>query len=226
MQIGTSEAAQRLGISSRRLRALLETGRIPGQQISGRWVINEGDLARFLPRRSSGRPLTRRSAWQLINHIQDGTFRHSPVGDVEPIERHRLNLRLQRLRESRDPLDLICSMLTRRADKVELSVNPADLCELRRDARIRLSGISHPAAGLLTNSEVEAYVTLRDYHALVKDWFLVQVSAGRQPNVVLHVAEEIPETIPPLLVAVDLAERGGVRENASARQMIRSVTLG
>ncbi len=117
-------------------------------------------------------------------------------------------------------------MLAKRAERFELSVSPVDLRSLRQDPRIRLSGICHPASGLLANAEVEAYVVREDYDTLVKDWFLVQVSAGSRANVVLHVAELVPKKTPVLLVAVDLAERGGVREEEAARELIGNLNLG
>lgn len=226
MQIGTEEAADRLQISTRRMRVLLETGRINAQRVSGRWIIDDGDLARFRFPRSAGRPLSPRSAWQLINHIQQNSGLQLSTRDLEPIERHRLEARLGRLKAAEDPLEVLCSMLAKRAERFELSVSPVDLRSLRQDPRIRLSGICHPASGLLANAEVEAYVAREDYDTLVKDWFLVQVSAGSRANVVLHVAELVPEKTPVLLVAVDLAERGGVREEEAARELIGNLNLG
>jgi len=43
MFITTREAANRLGISDRRIRQLLAEGRIRSTQIGGRWLIEEAD---------------------------------------------------------------------------------------------------------------------------------------------------------------------------------------
>ncbi|GAA4033241.1 hypothetical protein GCM10023063_15910 [Arthrobacter methylotrophus] len=142
--------------------------------------------------------------------------------DLSPVEKHRLIQRWHRLLEAPDPLRLASSLLANRAEKVELSSSPADLPELREDPRVRPSGVSHPESGLLSSSELEAYVNRKDFDALIKDWFLVAARAGQRPNVVLHVADNVPDELPPLLIAADLAERPGVREQDAAREILRS----
>lgn len=226
MILSPAEAAPRLKISERRVRALLEDGRIPAQRVSGRWVIDEADVARYQPGSPAGRPLSERSAWQLIRHARNAAVHGMAGPGMAKVERYRLKQRLDRLQESPDPLGVIRSLLGRRAEKAEFSSSPADLMELREDPRLRLSGVSHPDAGLLSNSELEAYVSRKDYERVVKDWFLVKAAAGQRPNVVLHVAEEIPEELPLLVVAADLAERPGIREHNAALGIIRSLHAG
>ncbi|MFC9352821.1 MULTISPECIES: hypothetical protein [Terrabacteria group] len=145
------------------------------------------------------------------------------VAGTAPIEKYRLNQRLQRLAEASDPLNLLLSMLARRADKLEVSAVRADLAGLIVDPRLRLSGVSHPASGLLSNAEVEAYVNARHVEALIKDWFLIRVAAGRQPNVLLHVMEDVPQELGLMAIATDLAERGGVREGQAAQAIIEGL---
>ncbi|MBT2513398.1 helix-turn-helix domain-containing protein [Arthrobacter sp. ISL-30] len=222
MALSTVEVAQRLNISERRVRALLKDGRIRGQQVAGRWIIENADAASYKPGGIAGRPLSKRSAWQFIQYLPYAVRGDRPP-DLSPVDWQRLRQRWQRLLESEDPAVLVRSLLAKRSDKVEMSSNPADLVELRRDNRIRLSGVSHPASGLLSNSEVEAYVSRDNFDSVVRDWLLVKAPMGSRPNVVLHVAEELPEEVPPLLVAADLAERPGTREQAAARELIGSV---
>jgi excisionase family DNA binding protein len=223
MILSPAEAAERLKISERRVRALLEEGRIPAERVSGRWVIDEAAVSQHQPGGPAGRPLSERSAWQLICHARNDAVHGVDGRGLAPVERHRLKQRLSRLQDATDPLSVIRSMLVKRAEKAEFSSSPADLMELREDPRIRPSGVSHPDAGLLSNSELEAYVSRRDFEAVVKDWFLVKAAAGQRPNVVLHIADEIPEELPLLLVAADLAERPGVREHNAALDLIRRI---
>ncbi len=64
----------------------------------------------------------------------------------------------------------------------------------------------------------------QDLDSLVREWFLVKARPGQRPNVLLHVAEGLPQSLPALFVAADLAERAGVRERQAARDLIvRSV---
>ena len=51
----TSEAAGRLNVSMRRVRALIEAGRLPSQQFGRDHLIKESDL-RFVADRKPGRP--------------------------------------------------------------------------------------------------------------------------------------------------------------------------
>lgn len=223
MPLSIRELAKRLHVNESRARLLVQSGRIRAQRVGGRWVIEEADAAQYRPGAPAGRPLSERSAWQLIKHAGNLAV-HGPADpDLSPIERHRLNQRLQRLREFPDPLNLICSLLAKRAEKAEYSSSPADIAELRADPRLRLSGVSHPDSGLLSNSDVEAYLSRKDFDALIRDWFLVKPRPGQRPNVVLHVAEDVPDELPPLAIAADLAERPGIREQEAAREIIRRI---
>lgn len=226
MFLSPAEAAIRLKISERRVRALLEDGRIPAERVSGRWVIAESDVSKYQPGGLAGRPLSEKSAWQLALQAWVDASRRAPAPELSAVEKYRANQRLARLKDAPDPLALIRSWLVNRAEKVEFSSSPSDLGQMRDDQRIRLSGVSHPDSGLLANSELEAYVCRKDFDSLIRDWFLVKAAAGQRPNVVLHVADEIPEKLPPLLVAADLAERAGVREQNAARDIIRSIHAG
>jgi len=55
--IGTSEAANRLGISARRVAALIKQGLLRAEKIGKTWIINEVDVAKLAKtERRSGRP--------------------------------------------------------------------------------------------------------------------------------------------------------------------------
>lgn len=68
-----------------------------------------------------------------------------------------------------------------------------------------------------------SYLSRKDFDALIRDWFLVKPRPGQRPNVVLHVAEDVPDELPPLVIAADLAERPGIREQEAAREIIRRI---
>lgn len=220
MPLSVPELAKRLDVAESRARVLVASGRIPGQRVGGQWVVDEADAAAYRPA-AAGRPLAERSAWQFIAAFCGEQAIRSQ--DLDPVERHRLSSRIAKFRSSDDPVLLACSMLSKRADELKLSASPADLADLKEDPRLRLSGVSHPAAGLLSGFEVEAYVARRDLDAVIKDFLLVPCARGSRANVVLHAADAVPDEVPPLLVAVDLAERNGVREQEAARELIRRV---
>ncbi|QQQ62810.1 helix-turn-helix domain-containing protein [Paenarthrobacter ureafaciens] len=228
MALSIPELGKRLGIHESRARQLVRSGRIRGQRVGGRWIVDEADAAQYRPGRPAGRPLSERSAWQLMLRFrEDALIRDFYFEDLEPsaVERHRLHERVDRLQHAADPLGLLSVWLVNRAEKYEFSSSPSDIADMREDKRIHLSGISHPAAGLLSNSEVEAYVQRDGFDDVVRDWFLVEPSPHKRPNVVLRVAGHVPEVLPPLAVAADLAERPGFREQQAALEIVRSLIV-
>lgn len=61
MKLLTSkEAAERMGISTRRVVALIHSGRLPAQRLGRDWVIKESDLA-LVQVRNPGRPTVPKS---------------------------------------------------------------------------------------------------------------------------------------------------------------------
>ncbi len=53
--ITTSQAAQQLGVSVRRVQALIKARRLPAERIGRDWLINESNLERVAERKP-GRP--------------------------------------------------------------------------------------------------------------------------------------------------------------------------
>nr|WP_240894910.1 helix-turn-helix domain-containing protein [Kineococcus siccus] len=51
--VTTGQAAEQLGCSARRVRQLLEAGRLRGHREAGRWVVTVGDLQEFANRRTA-----------------------------------------------------------------------------------------------------------------------------------------------------------------------------
>ncbi|VXB93272.1 conserved hypothetical protein [Arthrobacter sp. 9V] len=224
MALSIPQLAKRLNVNESRARQLVHSGRIRGQRVGGRWIVEEADAAQYRPGKPAGRPLSERSAWQLMSCFWEDNPGQPLLEYLEPspVEKHRLKERISRLQNSPDLVELL-AWLANRAERFEFSSSPSDIAELREDKRIHLSGVSHPRSGLLANSEVEAYVRRDELRDVVKDWFLVEPHPGKRPNVILHAAERIPEELPPLVVAADLAERPGVREQQAAREILRSV---
>lgn len=217
MLLSVPELARRLGIAESRARVLVASGRIPGQRVGGRWVIDELDAANYR-KLAAGRPLTEQSAWQFIRAIQDPAG--VPGQDLDAVVRHRLDRRIRRFHEAADPVAFVVSLLARRADKVLLSASPSDLAGLREDHRLRLAGVSHPDSRLLSGLELEAYVARSDLTGIIKDWFLLPPEPGTRPNVTIRAADVVPDEIPPLALAADLADRPGSREQQAAFEII------
>jgi hypothetical protein len=101
-----------------------------------------------------------------------------------------------------------------------------DLEFLRGDPRIAPSGVSSPISGLSSAGFVEGYVRADDLEQLVRDHMLAPASSARA-DVVLHVARDVSfDSVPPLLVAADLADhenRFG-REDEQVREIVESIS--
>ncbi|MCQ9163583.1 hypothetical protein [Arthrobacter sp. STN4] len=122
-----------------------------------------------------------------------------------------------------NPEGQLRAWLSASAGAVDFAIGNADIPELREDPNIRLSGISDARSGLLPGNEVEAYVAKADLDRIRADWFLVPAGRGRRANVVLRAVHNIPDEVPAIFSAMDLAECPGSREQSAADSIIRSV---
>lgn len=67
------EAADRLGVSPRRVQALVAGGRLPGEKVAGVWLVDPVDVARLgLRSGRRGRPLSPTGAWALLARLEGG----------------------------------------------------------------------------------------------------------------------------------------------------------
>ena len=153
-------------------------------------------------------------AWAFIDMLSG----EHPAG-ISNNERARLKAKLQLLKYSSEPGDLLRSWLRRRAHLLRLSVARADVNALLKDSRLVPSGISDGRSQLSAGDEVEAYVSPEDIPSIKADYLL----AGILPaNVWLHVVDRhIPNPAPLGLVLADLAGHNGPREDAILREMLR-----
>ena len=110
-----------------------------------------------------------------------------------------------------------------RAQRRLFRCSPRDLADLRDDDRLKLAGISLPAAGIAAGEVVEAYVSVHELSRLAEEFILVE-SDRSSANVVLHVIEAVEHPVPSvdswLLLAADLAEYRRPRETLRAAQLI------
>jgi excisionase family DNA binding protein len=73
LDVGVSEAAQRLSLDPSRVRRLIRSGGLHGRQVGRQWLIPAEDLARFSSQRSRpGRPLAPARAWALLDLLEGG----------------------------------------------------------------------------------------------------------------------------------------------------------
>jgi excisionase family DNA binding protein len=248
MLLSLAEAAERLGVNESRVRQRIAAGSLRAQKVGGRWLLEEADVNEA-GRRPPGRPLSSHSAWVLllladaIGYREAGApGRPGPLVGVAPSVRTRSRNRLRALQdrvlnaaavggeEARAQVAAVLRNLLRsRAARHVYAASPLDLDDLRADARVVLSGLSHPESGIASGGVVEGYVRKADLHGLVRDYLLVSAQPSGA-SVFLHILEHddpLQDTAPmrgrgsPLLLAADLAEHRGPREEARAFELVR-----
>lgn len=204
------DVAVLLGVSDRRVRQLVAAGQLDAERVGSQWVIDPASV----PVRSSrpGRPFAPRTAWALLLHSDPGA---APW--LRADEASRLRAQLRQLPERTDALERVRSWLSARAHVVRLAA--PDAADVLSDPRVVPGGVSDQRSRLSAASEAEFYVHSPDQQSVVTDHLLVPVSRSSS-NVVMHVSPlPVPEPLPLLAVAIDLADNGGPREYRRAEEL-------
>jgi excisionase family DNA binding protein len=203
--LSLDQAASSLGVTRRRVQALVERGQLKAQRVAGIWLVEAADVHQR--RRSSakrGRPVKASTAWRLISE------------NVMPI----------------DPSaqDTFRRQVLTRAEHREGYVHPSIIADLRLKTTLVFGGReAADDAGLpvgLLNDDLEVYLTDADFDALVAE-HVVKFGAAR-PNLHLHVVADdawpflAHQRFVSLLVAwLDLADRGDRAERLIREQLLR-----
>jgi hypothetical protein len=203
-----SDAAQRLGVSEQRVRAMISAGSIEAEKVAGVWWIPAASFAMLtVSHRQGGRPLSATSAWALLL-----------LASGEPVEWASSKVRSRTAATLDDHgLGGAFGKLGRRAARHVYEVHVAELSRLAGSADLMLGGVSAAGAhklGLQGGDELEAYVAAGAIAGIAKRHGLV---AGGEPNVVLRaVPDEIWSIVrrrvaPIAVVLADLAEHSDAR---------------
>lgn len=152
------EAAQRLGVSPQRVRALVQRGDLDAARTSGGWLIDAGAVSRRLLSvklglaDSAARPWSAANAWAVMRSL-DGDESLLPA--LSTWDRSRVRQRLIQP----DPAQLLAA-IRNRATTVRVSVHPTRREPLR--AMVVASGIAGAGAhgfGLTGDSGIDGYLS-------------------------------------------------------------------
>ena len=113
------------------------------------------------------------------------------------------------------------AMLRNRARRELRKAARAGLPALREDPRWK--SIISPAASGIASTEVDGYVSSQDLKPLAEEFLLMPANSGA--NVVVHVLPHGQKAYPGsrLLLAADLAEQRGPREELRAAELLHEV---
>lgn len=207
--LSPAEAADRLGVSPRRVYALIDGGRLRGERVGSRILVHrDGVEARAGGASANGRPFSARRGWALLL-LAAGL---DPVG-LPPDARSKL----RRLLRERD-LWVMRARFATRAERRALQAHSSDLARIAADPEVVRTGASAAAdAGLpliAPGAPLELYVDAATADRLIVIYRLTPSALG---NVTLRV---VPDGVRAWLtgpvapwpaVALDLAEDGDPR---------------
>lgn len=213
-----AEAARRLGVTPRRVYALVRDGRLRGEWVGGRLLVGRSSVeARAGSPVTGGRPFSPRRAWALLL-LAAG---EAPVG-LEPDVRSRLG----RLAREGD-LWSMRARLVNRAQVRRLRAHASDLGRIAAEPGLVRTGPAAAAEAGLTlvapGAILEAYLDAATAMRLVERYRLQPDPDG---NLVLRV---VPAEVrgwlagpvaPRAAVALDLAEDPDPRAQAVAREAL------
>lgn len=227
--MSVAEAAQRLGVGVPRIHQRIADGSLRAERIGSQWAVDELSLVQVAERRSPGRPFSARSAWALIAlSVGDD----AALADLAPSERARAAARLaelcgevRKIPRSEGEVRRVAAVLRQRfrnrAARVLLKAADSDLAGLRADGR--WESVLSPAVSGIASGEAEGYVAGDQFQRLSDDFLLVL--ADRDPNVIAHVLPAGQRSYPDsqLLLAADLSEHRGPREERRAVELLREI---
>lgn len=217
-EISVREAARELGVDERRVRALIQAGRLPARKLGGVWAI-EASAPRRLVERRAGRPLSAANAWALLALLSGG---HPDW--IDPAA-------ASRLRRKRSDPDWLVRTLVRSEHRSEVHrwrVLDGDLTKIRDGYHVVPAGLSAQIGELDIVSPprgLDAYVDRRLIKQLSRRFR--PVARAAQPNLILRVPAHgwiLGHTVaPPAVIAADLLDHEDPRVRRAARRLLTTL---
>ncbi|MDR1834103.1 MAG: helix-turn-helix domain-containing protein [Propionibacteriaceae bacterium] len=206
--LSVAEAAEVRGVSPRRVRQLISAGSIPARRVGSTWVVDESaaDLPPVVRR-----PLSSRSAWGLAVGVDAADWLSSQ-------EKWRLKKRLAGLRGLPNRLAVFRSWMRGRG--LAQRFRAPDPEPLLTDERVVPSGISDVRANMWAGGEYEVYLQPGQAKGVLRDHLLAPHPGG---NVLIRQALVRLDVASPVLVAADLADHVGEREQRRALELLDEV---
>ena len=217
VRMAVGDAAERLGLSERRVRQMLADGVLRGERIGRSWVVEQSAIDAIADERPSvGRPWQPRSAWALL------AVAGGDEAEGSAVERFRARDRL-----AEHGLAGLVGRLSARAVVRRFYAHPAVLDDLVGADDVVPGGISAArmhGADVIAAGVVEAYVKASMVDVLVDRYALDE--RAERPNVIFRVVDDelwpfaAGERFAPWpVVAVDLLESEDARSRRAGAQL-------
>jgi excisionase family DNA binding protein len=215
--ISVEEAAEALGVSPRRVRALIGSQRVPAVKLGRSWAVDRSVL-RSHGRRRSGRPIIAENAWALLAFLGGSQAPWVDVFSRSRLRRRLINREwLEKALESSEPRSAIYNW----------RILPRDLPKLKDYGLVR-SGLAAEIPGLdivAMDNGMDGYVSSKALEQIEKR--LQPAKSPDNPNVVLRVPSQ-PWVLsqglvaPPAVVAADLLAHPDSRVARAGRKLLQT----
>lgn len=158
-----ADAAERLGVDPRQVRALIASSGLEAERFGSVWMVSTQSVtARRRQRIEAGRPLAAATTWRLLERI-DCAVRGLPVAHAEQLDRRQRH-RLRTHQLAMPDVDRWDRWLRRRGVRHRVWFHPAAAESVAADHRVE-----RPDVRLAFSSPVTAplYIDHRDFDAVV-----------------------------------------------------------
>lgn len=216
--VSVSDAAMRLGISARRVRALATNGRVPAQKIANRWFVEVDRLGeRGRSAGARGRPFSAKHSLGLLYLASGDDARW-----LSEYEKWRLR------RYALPRLHSLLSRLRSRANVHAVLAPESVVKRLASDPKFVRSGVSaaeHHRADISGRSVLDGYYGERDFNNLAYRYAL-QPAPEAAANLIVRGIEDGSvlsgrHYMPIGVVAADLADSADARSRRAGVQLLR-----
>jgi len=207
-----------LGVSPRRVRALIGSRRVSAVRVGRNWALDR-NMLRSQKRPGGGRPINASNAWALLALLSG-----SPVPWVDVFSRSRLKRRML----NREWLEQALQFSESRSAVYSWRVLPGDLRKLQDYGLVR-SGLAAPVPSLdivPMNDELDGYVSLQALAQIEKRFR--PGKSPENPNAILRVPSQQwilsqGPVAPPAVVAADLLAHPDSRVARAGRRLLQRI---
>lgn len=213
--LGTTEAAERLGVSTNRVGELVRRGTLPATRVGRTWVIDEDSVEKLAARGPGGRiqPLTSAEAW-AVAYLIDGL---TPQW-ISAVEQRRLARRVE-IKRSADGDAWAAWLGCRAVRTVRVWVHPTHSDAFARRL-LRRGNEDVPSDLKVEDGDLLAWASHAKIANLLQD---PVVLASSRPNTVVrlwpHEIGEVVE-IPRVIAAADLLDEPDSRSRRVGRWIL------
>jgi excisionase family DNA binding protein len=151
------EAAARLDVSPRRVRAMIAEEKLPAEKLGGRWVLAAETLDGFNSH-PAGRPMSEKSVWCVLRYL-------SGVQSLTTLP-SRLRTRVRELLDKENAEQILRGWAARRASSMHMWASAEELKSLLDDARVVISG------GLCSEEPACVYIDTAEGVNIVREYGL------------------------------------------------------